>query len=46
VKMSRKGKLRRDKSDELVCGMSSTRVGIFIEGLRMEFVIFFAFLNF
>jgi hydrogenase maturation factor len=24
----------------MVCGMSSTRVGVYIEGLRMKFVIF------
>jgi hypothetical protein len=38
--MSRKGEFGREKWDEMVCGMSSTRVGIYIEGLGMKFVIF------
>jgi hypothetical protein len=29
----------------MMCGMRSTQVGVFIEGLRIKFVIF-AFLNF
>jgi hypothetical protein len=36
----KKGEFGREKRDGMVCGMSSTRVGVYMEGLGMKFVIF------
>jgi hypothetical protein len=42
----KRGEFGREKGDETVCGMSSTWVGVFIEGLGIKFMIFLQFFGF